>query len=368
MASSNVKSPVNSIAIKHGIPIQSQTEDFEDWIHEIEIWQLVTTIEKAKQGPLVYLSLQGKARKACQALSIEELGAEDGLAKLVAKLKELYSADKDQQMFTAYKKFETCKRSNEQSIVDYINEFDRLYNKLISFHMELPTCVLAYQLLKNANLSEEKRQLTRATKSAVTYNEMKKQIKAIHKFTSSAHHTSTPIKVEPTYVTEESNVLFSRGRGYYRGNMCGNYNRKRGGNFGGTSSKARTQNSVDSFGNPIRCHGCNSSFHWINECPYNQERRKGSKEVYIQLFAQEIHDCYIEQFVGETLNSAVLDSGCITTVCGENWLKCYMDTLPDKDMVSSVSSNSKFKFGDGNIVNSNGKVNLPVKIGDLILI
>ena len=80
---------------------------------------------------------------------------------------------------------------------------------------------------------------------------------------------------------------------------------------------------------------------------------------------QEIHDCYIEQFVGETLNSAVLDSDCITTVCGENWLICYMDTLPDKDMVSRVSSNSKFKFGDGNIVNSNGKVNLPVKIGDL---
>ena len=114
MASSNVKSPVNNIAIKHGIPIQSQTEDFEGWIHEIEMWQLVTTIEKAKQGPLVYRSLQGKARKACQALSIEELGSEDGLAKLVAKLKELYSADKDQQMFTAYEKFETFKRNNEQ--------------------------------------------------------------------------------------------------------------------------------------------------------------------------------------------------------------------------------------------------------------
>ena len=42
-----------------------------------------------------------------------------------------------------------------------------------------------------------------------------------------------------------------------------------------------------------------------------------------------------------------------------------MDTLPDKDMVSRVSNNSKFKFGDGNIVNSNGKVNLPVKIVDL---
>ena len=31
-------------------------------------------------------------------------------------------------------------------------------------------------------------------------------------------------------------------------------------------------------------------------------------------------------FWGETLNLTVLDSGCAKTVCGEEWLKCYIDS------------------------------------------
>ena len=32
---------------------------------------------------------------------------------------------------------------------------------------------------------------------------------------------------------------------------------------------------------------------------------------------RKIHKCYIEKFVGKTLNCAVLDSGCIENVCGK---------------------------------------------------
>ena len=43
--------------------------------------------------------------------------------------------------------------------VDYTNEFERLNNQIKHFDMELPTGVLAYKVLKNTNISNEKQQL-----------------------------------------------------------------------------------------------------------------------------------------------------------------------------------------------------------------
>ena len=46
--------------------------------------------------------------------------------------------------------------------------------------MELPTGVLAYRVLKNANITHEKQQLVRATLTSLTYESMKKKLKAIY--------------------------------------------------------------------------------------------------------------------------------------------------------------------------------------------
>ena len=45
------------------------------------------------------------------------------------------------------------------NINDYINEFEQLNKKLVTYKMELPSAVYAYQLLKNANLPKEKQDL-----------------------------------------------------------------------------------------------------------------------------------------------------------------------------------------------------------------
>lgn len=42
------------------------------------------------------------------------------------------------------------------STVDYINEFERLNNQIHYFDVYLPAGVLAYKVLKNANISVEK--------------------------------------------------------------------------------------------------------------------------------------------------------------------------------------------------------------------
>ena len=44
-------------------PTLNSIEEFEDWLHETEIWHCLTDIEVEKQGPAIYLSLDDKIRK-----------------------------------------------------------------------------------------------------------------------------------------------------------------------------------------------------------------------------------------------------------------------------------------------------------------
>ena len=80
-------------------PMLGDEVDFDSWVHEVEVWQCVTTLEKKKQGPALYLSWEGKATKGCFDLGVDVLNKE--------KLKSLYAKDKDQAAFLAHKDFET---------------------------------------------------------------------------------------------------------------------------------------------------------------------------------------------------------------------------------------------------------------------
>ena len=80
----------------------------------------------------------------------------------------------------AYDTFETFYRPSEINIIDYINEFERLYNQIKRYDIELPTGALAYHVLKNANTPNEKQQLIRATLTSLTYENMKKLLKTIY--------------------------------------------------------------------------------------------------------------------------------------------------------------------------------------------
>ena len=74
----------------------------------------------------------------------------------------------------------------------------------------------------------------------------------------------------------------------------------------------------------------------------------------------------MENFLGETLSCAVLDSGCTRTVCGNVWLSCCLDTLSDdeKQCIREESSETSFKLGDGIAIMSQNRVTIPTVIGN----
>ena len=98
----------------------------------------------------------------------------------MCKLKSLFAKDINQVAIIAYDKFEMFKRPANINIVDFINEFERLYNNIKKHDIELPTGVLAYRLLKSVDKSEDQQQLARVAMSSFMYNDMEKQLKAIY--------------------------------------------------------------------------------------------------------------------------------------------------------------------------------------------
>ena len=165
----------------------------------------MTDFEKDKQGPAIYMSLDEKIRKTCSDIKVKDLDSDNGVDILINKLKSLFAKYSNQAAYLAYNKFENFRRPIDMTIVDFINEFERLYNNIKKYEMELPTGVLAYRLLKSADISEDKQQLARATLSEFSYECMKRQLKAIYD-NLSQEISSAPVKVEPTYEV----------KGYYR--------------------------------------------------------------------------------------------------------------------------------------------------------
>ena len=233
-------------------------DDFEDWEREVKIWQLATSIPEAKHGASIYLSLEGKARECCKTIPVDQLQGRDGVTVLLTKLRELYAKDAEETAFRAYEDFETFTRSSTMDIQDFINEFDHKYQKIKAKGMELPDGVLAYRLLKSANISAEKQALVRATIASLTFEDMTKQLRAIFDRLA-VKEIKEEIDVKPTFLAEEEKDE-QEDQVYYTN----------------TTSRQSKTNPPDEFGNPRPCSYCGSIYHWIAKCPDAPESRKSS--------------------------------------------------------------------------------------------
>ena len=68
----------------------------------MQIWKMAMCIEKVTWAPIVFLSLEGKAREAVLKLDIAALNSEDGMEKVIEKLDTLFFEDINLSDFLAY--------------------------------------------------------------------------------------------------------------------------------------------------------------------------------------------------------------------------------------------------------------------------
>ena len=208
-------------------PALKKDTTYENWKKEIQIWQMFTNLAAGKQGPAIFLTLEGKAREAILQLDVTTLNGDDGVGVITNKLDELFLPNKELSAYAAYDTFEKYSRCPEMNINDYIIEFDRMYAKCKSFQLELPDGILAYRFLESANVSNQHKEFVRVTLTTLTYEEMKTQLRKIlldpsrsknlsgsHSY-SSSKTLSPSIKVESEDEVEEVYYRYSS-RGYFK--------------------------------------------------------------------------------------------------------------------------------------------------------
>ena len=148
-------------------PTLSKDITYSNWKRELSIWQAFTSLEKKKQAPAIFLKLSGQARETVLNLDISKIAHDDGVKNLLDCLDELFLKDETCSSYEAVEKFV---RPAAMSIGDYITQFEQLYNKAKTHKMEILDGVLAYCLLNSENLSEQHKQLVRATVSEMKYS------------------------------------------------------------------------------------------------------------------------------------------------------------------------------------------------------
>ena len=87
----------------------------------------------------------------------------------------------------------------------------------------------------------------------------------------------------------------------------------------------------------------------LNESKNDCHNETGSCEevANIVLLNQEKLDN--SSLLGQTINSAILDSSACTIVCKKKWLDCFLETLPEdsKKEITHEEETKSFKFEDG---------------------
>ena len=242
-------------------------DNYEKWKKKFSIWQSLTSLDKTKQGPALVLTLDDETQDRVLELAHSVIASESGVAKILEVLDKMFLKDKTLLGIDAVDHFESYVRGNE-SITEFINEFDRRYAKTKSYGTKYSEDVIAFRLLKSANLSHQDFKLIRGTVKEWTYENMQSQLKNV--LIAGAWNKGDDLKEEVKVEEGDHTLYANQGRpqsGYnqrmsrpYRGTM-------RGVPRGGASFKPRGTNPLDQTGKVSTCLGCGSRYHWVSKCP-----------------------------------------------------------------------------------------------------
>ena len=120
-----------------------------------------------------------RARQATSKLKIEELKSDDGVKNIFTKLDRIFLQDKNWRCFNAYLSFETFRKTEKQSMDEFLSEFDLRHFKLKECGVKLPDAIVACRLIKSCNLGEMQFQLALSTVPNMTFEDMRMTLKKL---------------------------------------------------------------------------------------------------------------------------------------------------------------------------------------------
>ena len=279
-------------------PQLSIEKGYEFWKMQLNSWMNTTEIPKAKFAHMVILhSCNEKLQQELYSeLNPDDLLTETGLKTVTDYLDRKYLKSDSLKQYIFFDEFVNFTRSDDCTILDFVEEFERKVSKLNAAKCPLPDAVLAHTLVKNVGLSDTAKATLKASCTDMTFEEVKKTLLRIYTNNfGSSNQDSTEIKSE---------VLYNRNdwsRGYSRGSYGEKNHWTRGssrGSFGERSSWEERKNQINpETGKPKVCFTCGAETHLARDCPQkknNNFRGKNSnfrgKRKYPTYFAENDND------------------------------------------------------------------------------
>ena len=168
----------------------------------MKIWRCFTELSGKQQ--------EDEALDAALEIDEAEIAGENGVDTIITRLNRLFKKESTITKYQALKSFMTFKRQSTMSIQAFLNEFDKCRFKSKTYGTTMSGDILAYLLLKSANLSTHHEELIKANIPDLQYNIMKDQLKKTFVDASRQVPTKTEdiVKTEETFLAEEfSNIV-----------------------------------------------------------------------------------------------------------------------------------------------------------------
>ena len=145
-------------------PALDKGKCFEIYRKEILAWGELTDLPKSKQGIVVALSLPEDDEthirgRVFDQIPLQDLKTDDGLIILLNFLDKHCGKDELVDSLEKYEDFESFEREDGQSILNFISVFDLKYKRIERKNMKLAPEVLAFRLLKKANITRTEKLL-----------------------------------------------------------------------------------------------------------------------------------------------------------------------------------------------------------------
>ena len=183
-----------------GPPVPLLRDSYVTFKKEVNLWQTITSVPEAKQAGTLLLKLPDKAKSVALDMDLDVLqkgitsrtedGTEttkNGVKCLLEELDKIYLDDIAREKFSCYDSFRKLQREPSQSTKDYVLEFEKHVKRLKEYKIDLPSAVLAYELLRSSNVSEYRYSVAIAIVGELTYENMRDTVRKITELMNLQH-------------------------------------------------------------------------------------------------------------------------------------------------------------------------------------
>ena len=382
-------------------------EDFEHWRDDVLVWRSITATKKTLQGGVLYLAIEGKAKQHVHNIKNKAiLKTVDGFDAIIKILDEVYMPEVFEKKYGHFYNLFNKHRKTDEPLQSFVGDWHAKLQAYQSVAGDMSSETSAMMLIVAAKLAAEERQSVKLhVGREITYEKVREVIKIMSTETNKNEDKFDTLYNEPNYREEQEDdkairgheTLISRdankfrggnsrGRQGFRGNKFRQYrgrnNNKNERSFRNEDFRGVRERGIVRYarnGQIMKCYCCGSKYHLVRDCPESptmkpkqEGRSEGDQDRkfsynYFMVYMGGDDERELKTLMDECRGYAVLDCGCPHTVCGEKWIKDYIDNLSESDRkdIEITKSNQSFTFGDGRGIKSQRKMKIPVWMGGI---